>query len=261
MISDFFRKIKILYRLIVIYLYYTAKPNNINPIHYMRIYFQGSCLNKLRNDHEELFKLLLKMISLSNSTGCEFGDYLLLYNTIKKIKPKCVLECGSGITSCVIAFALKENYQKSGIKSKFISLEENQYYHEQVKKIFPDSLNEYVQFVLSERVEKEYLGELGCFYENMPNYDYDFVFIDGPTLRSTQSSPKCFNADIINILEKLNPDQRVDVLIDQRVGTYWVLKSLIPGAKIEYDVVKKIAKIHGASNKSLAPEFECSGQP
>ena len=96
------------------------------------------------------------MISASDSTGCEFGDYLELYKTIKHLKPKYVLECGSGVSSCVIAYALMEIQNETGIKRKFISMEENEFYHEQVKKIFPEPLAEYVDFVLSERIEKEY---------------------------------------------------------------------------------------------------------
>ena len=52
---------------------------------------------------------LLEVIKKSSSTGVNYSDHKLLYETIIKTKPKFVLELGSGISSSTIAYALKIN--------------------------------------------------------------------------------------------------------------------------------------------------------
>ena len=99
------------YRLILGYFYYTARPHSVNPINKLRIYNEGLSIRKLTEDHGELLKIIIKMTAESDSTGCGFGDYLKLYETVRTLKPKFVLECGSGISSCVISYALRENSQ------------------------------------------------------------------------------------------------------------------------------------------------------
>lgn len=99
--------------------------------------------------------------------------------------------------------------------------------------ILPSELARYVSLNLSNRIEKSYNGYLGCHYADIPDYPYDFIFIDGPTERSSPSSPKCFNADIVNIARKS--------MIDQRIWTYWTLKELLPDGRIKYYPVKKIS--------------------
>lgn len=186
----------------------------------------------------------------SQSYGCEFSDYLELYKTIISFNPKYILELGSGISSCVIAYAIKKLCELSRHKARFISMEENQFYYQQIKDIFPDDLKHYVTFVRSNRRERMYGDFLGCFYEDIPNYPYDFVYIDGPTLRATPSSPKCFNSDFINIVMKSNIP--VQGMLDQRIGTYWTLKKLLLKAKVRYHPIKKITTITNATKHSLA---------
>ena len=75
-------------------------------------------------------------ILINKSCGANFSDYYELYNYIIKKKPKYILECGSGITSYVIAKALHYNHIKSGVKGLCISMEELPNYHEDIKNIF-----------------------------------------------------------------------------------------------------------------------------
>jgi len=236
------KKISNILRKALIYFYYAGRPNIINPIHHLRVYYEGLCVNTLKTKHKELFKYIAQMVYLNDYVGCEYGDCLELYNTIKRLKPRYVLECGSGISSCVIAYALKENYVETNMGSKLISLEENPLYYEQIERLFPNELKIYVEFVLSERVEKKYGDYLGCHYKDVPDYPYSFVYIDGPLLRKNATSQKCFNSDLLNIFTRSNIT--VDALLDQRIGTYWVFKKCLPKAKIHYNVIKKLTSIY-----------------
>lgn len=145
---------------------------------------------------------------------------------------------------------IKRLYELRGQKVRFISMEENPFYHQQIKDIFPEDLKHYVTFVRSNRRERMYGDFLGCFYEDIPNYPYDFVYIDGPTLRATPSSSKCFNSDFINIVMKSNIP--IQGMLDQRIGTYWTLKKLLPKAEIRYHPIKKITTVKNVAKQSLA---------
>jgi hypothetical protein len=80
--------------------------------------------------------------------------------------------------------------------------------------------------------------------------DYRFVFIDGPTLRRQDGAPKCFNADILHVVARA--EGPVEALLDQRIGTLWALRELMPGAKFRYDPVRKVTRIR-AARAALAP--------
>jgi ubiquinone/menaquinone biosynthesis C-methylase UbiE len=235
-----------------LYFYYTARPHWANPIHQMRLHYQGASIAHLKSSHKELFKLLIQLIAAAESTGCEFGDYLEIYNTVRKLKPKYILECGSGISSLVFAFALRENEAQTGTRGKLVSMDESPFYHEQVKSIFPESFAEYVEFVLSPRSEKQYGGSWGAYYQSVPSYPYEFVFVDGPTVQSRPGSRVCFNADLINVLLASADDHTVDALVDQRINTYRHLRKLIPHARVHYNPIKKLTRVYGASKASLA---------
>ena len=57
----------------------------------------------------ELWNTLTEYLKTSDSTGCSFSDYWILYSHIKKYKPKEILECGTGVSTIVMAHALMEN--------------------------------------------------------------------------------------------------------------------------------------------------------
>jgi hypothetical protein len=232
-------------------LYYKAEPHNVNPIHYLRLIHEGRSIYELKKNRD-LFRQINRLIAASDSTGGEYADYLEQFHMVTHLRPRYILECGSGISTCVMAFASRKLFEQTGVKTKFISMEENTFYHEQIVNIFPSELADYVEFVQSDRVERwygKYRRYPGCHYENVPDYPYDFVFIDGPTERKTPDAPKCFDADFINVLQKANKE--VVGLLDQRVSTYWTFRDLIPMANVRYNPIKKLTLITNAKRSSL----------
>ena len=234
-----------------IYFYYTGKPQNVNLIHYGRQYREVLARRQVQKQ-EKLWHYLTQLREASDSTGCEYSDYFELQRAIKTLRPRAILECGSGISTCVIACVLKEEFEQTGTRTPFVSIEENPYYYEQIVNIFPEELGRYVSFILSERAERLYGNLPGCYYKDVPDYPYDFVFIDGPTERATPKARKCFNADFVNIVAKSNEEVRG--LLDQRITTYWALKKLMPRASIKYDVIKKLTYI-SAKKTHLAKDM------
>jgi hypothetical protein len=222
-----------------VYFYYTARPARLNPLSWMR----ARQADRARRDLQAvpgLCEALAAMREKTRSTGCEWSDYFELYATVRRLRPRAVLECGSGMSTCVIAWALREN-AGSGPGVPFVSLEENPDYHREAIAALPSDLQPYAQLLHRPRREAAYAGHLGCGYEDVPSHDYDFVFIDGPTLRRDGAGPKCFNADILDVVARARG--QVEALLDQRIGTLWVLRELMPGAEFRYDPVRKLTRI------------------
>lgn len=227
----------LLYRNIVVYFYYTARPKLINPIYYIRVLKNYYSLLYFKKKHQNFFRELIELRFKSNSTGGEWSDYKKLYDEIKSHKPRIILELGSGISSLVICYAIKKNR----INAQLISMEENKFYFNQIREIFPRKYQNLVNFVLSNRKEKFFNNTIGSFYENIPNKNYDFIFIDGPTEREKKFSKKTFNADIIRLIEEFNLSN-FRALLDQRITTYWEYKKF-KYLRIRYNVFDKLSYI------------------
>lgn len=234
------RRVAASWQQLQIYAYYTGKPHCINPITYMRRLRDHHAESELRR-HDELWAFLIQMRAASKSTGADWSDYWMLYRAIVDHKFHCVLECGSGITTCVIAVALKEVKRETGRDVVCISMEEHPGYYQDVIKAFPKELADVVQFHCSDRVESNYDGLRGCHYKDVPDMPYQFVFIDGPTPRRAPGSTKCFNADYINMLARC--DGELAGMIDQRIFTLWAYQALLPEADLTYDVTRRLTHI------------------
>ncbi len=238
---EIIKKLTFIRRRISNYIYYTAKPRYINPIWYLRKYFEYSGENKFKKIHKgELYNLVQNLLQKSNSTGCEYADYYAIYSAVEKRKANQILELGSGISTCIIAYALMKKEESTGIKGEIVTMEESEFYYENFLSIIPEHLKKYITAIYSPR-KTSYFGEkLGCYYENIPSREvgYDFVFIDAPTTYYPEDKEKCFDADLINLIndKKLN---NPFIILDQRIGTLWSLNELVPNLNLKYNPFKK----------------------
>lgn len=228
------KSIKSAFTQLAIYVFYTARPKPINPIYWARKAWDlwGEFMLKLSTP--ALLELVRETARRSSSTGCGYGDYWSLYTTIRRLKPTNVVECGAGISTVVIAYAMREN-EKNG---KFISLEQAKFYFDNIVSVFPAELIPYVEIVLSSSVEVPVGDRLGCRYVFEPRDAIDFLYVDGPSLRKQYDNkqlPKAFNADILFIPKS----DRFLAILDQRIGTMWILKSLLTDHDVRYNVMKR----------------------
>ena len=112
------------------------------------------------------------------------------------------------------------------------SMEEVDKWADMAREIMPEHYRHYVNIVVSETVEDSFSLFRGMRYENVPDLEYDFVFIDGPKYTTKLDGHPTFDFDYINILRKSN--KPVMGLIDQRVSTVFVLQQLLGIDKIKY---------------------------
>ena len=64
---------------------------------------------RLLRRNDGLWNALQAYLQETKSTGCGYIDYAYLYQMIRSTKPVEVLECGTGVSTLVIAHALMEN--------------------------------------------------------------------------------------------------------------------------------------------------------
>lgn len=228
------KAINVAFKWFAIYFFYTARPKFVNPIFWARRAWDAWGEYMLRTRTPDLHKLITSTAVKSSSTGCGYGDYWSLYDTLKRRKPTSVVECGAGISTVVIAYAMREN----GRQGKFVSLEQAQVYYDNIVSIFPPELSSYVEILLSESVEVQVGGALACRYAYQPIEPIDFMYVDGPSLRSqfdNKQLPKAINADILFAPRS----KQFAAILDQRIGTMWKLKVLLADCNVRYNVMKR----------------------
>lgn len=198
----------------------------------------------------QLWDLLQSYLQSSPSTGCSYSDYLLLYKYIRNRKPKEILECGTGVSTVVIASALKENERDYGVKGHVTSMEESPHYYEAALRLFPEKLKTYADIIYSPVVEDTYHFLRGMRYRDVPPRPYDFVFIDGPDhLCDPKGEMVLFNFDFVNVVK--NTKNPVGAIIDTRTTTCFVFWLLF-GDKFRYDYVRKIGIVEPVMAHDLA---------
>jgi predicted O-methyltransferase YrrM len=154
------------------------KPRN-RIISSLRRAYNHYGLERIRKNNE-LWDTLDKYIKFSQSTGCAFYDYWVLYSYIRKNKPKEVLECGTGVSTIVMAHAMMENEMEGNGVGRITSMEDKEEWFKQAVECLPDQLRKHVDLVHSEKVEYCYSIFRGVGYKYLPERPFEFVFVDGP---------------------------------------------------------------------------------
>jgi hypothetical protein len=185
----------------------------------------------------ELWGELKAYLGKTNSTGCNMTDYEELYRQVRRRKPAEVLECGTGVSTLVIAHALLENGQE-GRPGRVTSLEESPEFFETAQRLLPDRYRKVVDLRHSPTVEDRYLMFRGVRYRDIPERDYEFVFIDGPSYVAPSDGSLTFDFDLIHVVKHA----RVPVfgLCDKRVSTVYVLQQIFGRSKVSYDAIKHL---------------------
>lgn len=199
-----------------------------------------------RMEEGELWRLLEDYKKKTHFSGVYYYKYLKLYTTIKTKKFKEILECGSGVSTVIIAFALKKN---GG--GRVTSMEEHtDEYYEQLLKIFPNELREFVDFHSSPKILDYYGLFCGVRYTKVPERVYDFVFIDGPSTGSPLNKQYTFDFDFIFVLLNF-PIKEICALVDNRKSTVWVLRHILGDRKVRYHHISNLGYVKTISKKDL----------
>ena len=161
--------------------------------------------------YPSLLSLHRQFKRISNSTGVSIGDAVILYEAVRKDKPKHILEFGTGASTAYMALALMENEKENKrCVGTVVSVESEESFFTHQQRIFPKELQPYVDFVFSPVKRQEFDGQIGFVYESVPRHPYDLVWVDGPALTDSIR----FSGDVIQLLPSCS--RRVRVLFDGR---------------------------------------------
>jgi hypothetical protein len=216
-------------------------------IYILRKINRRKAINSLKKQ-QGLFPLITEYMRRTKSTGVSWSDFWELYKIIRQKKPKSILECGPGASTLVMAYALMEN-EKEGFPGKITAMEEIDDYLKMSIQLLPDYLHEYVDFILSPRIDDYFEIFRGVRYRDIPEKEFDFVFIDGPEHHSPNDNQFCFDFDFLYVLK--NAFKPVYGLIDYRLSTGFVLQTVLGCDKVKYNCIKEIGMIYPVNKSDI----------
>ena len=182
---------------------------------------------------------------VSERTTGMFSDYRFfhLYKHIMRLRPKSVIEYGSGSSTVFISELLKYIHMESGLKAKVVSYEQSEHFYDLLQENFPNELREYGEIILAPLQLQRFGDYRGLSYK-IDKYPKaaDLVYIDGPTrIKKDQNNPKFwFMSDIINLIN--NGCDVKFALTDHRFVNYLPYKKLI-GDKYHIKILKRYRSI------------------
>lgn len=187
-------------------------------------------------ENPRLAQVIAAARSASSSTGADSGDYVVLHSLIRRRKPNFVLECGTGITTWIMAEALLENLREAPeSRPKLISMEHHQTWHEHAVTIFPADYAGVAEIYHSPICWTSYSLLQGSVYERIPDYPFDFVFVDGPDqerLLPDGSSEVLCNLDFVRLVER--SAKPITALIDNRRHTVMAYTLIFGQDKVQF---------------------------
>jgi len=204
---------------------------------------------KLLKKNKGLWDTLADYLEKTKSTGCSYSDYWILYDYIIKNKPKEILECGTGVTTIVMSYALMENYKSGYGKGNITSIENLPEYLDKATELLPKELEPYVNLIYRKKTEYYHSIFRGVGYKDIPEIKYDLVFIDGPGTTAPTDGTRSFNFDFLNVLKRSS--QPVYGIIDKRLGTCYVLQKILGKDIVKYDPKLNLGFIGPCSKKNI----------
>lgn len=184
--------------------------------------------------------------SKSKVINAAVSDYLLLYQEVRRLKPKHILELGTGISTVALTRALLDN-EAEGAEPGFVtSMEESADWADMAREVLPAHLAERCEIIHSPKIDGTYKMFRGVRYTEIPDRPYDFVFSDGPERHSPVNNDKLFDLDLI--LVALRSERPIRAVVDNHYLTFYVLQKVFGTRLARYDVRKRLMFV-GPVNK------------
>jgi hypothetical protein len=208
---------------------------------------------KYFRQNRHLNDLIIEVKKRSASKGLSDFEYVKLYKMVRQIKPEYALECGTGISTFIIAHAMSKN----GNGKKLVTMEESKewageqrkalsyfFNHKRGNDWFPGEPEKLLELITSDTTIENHRIWRGSCYKYISDYPYTFMFIDGPKLNDD-----CFlNLDLINVLKK--SDNPISFWIDGRWAILAMCRALF-GNKVISKLGWTHTEIYGAIKEDL----------
>lgn len=113
----------------------------------------------------------------------DFSDLWFLYRVVRRRKPRCILEFGSGCSTLVLAQALFDNQLQSSSSAGFLySVDADPYWAEVAANSVPPHLKAVCEVQYSPLLEIEYEGVPAFRHVKVAPITPDLIYLDGPAL-------------------------------------------------------------------------------
>jgi hypothetical protein len=192
-LASSFKKIQVLPRAIAVW---TFKSERI------RTYINHLCQLWAQHQlHKREYLDFLRIRPL-HAIPPDFADLWFLYKTVRRRKPRCILEFGSGCSTVILTQALWDNQSESPNNVGYLySLDTDPYWADITAKSMPQHLQGLYEISYSPILEVEYEGRPAFRYAKVPNITPDFLYLDGPPLTPEREVA----VDVLDIEERFPP--------------------------------------------------------
>ena len=190
------------------------------------------CKYRLGKLLPEIHNVIKNYTTITQSTGTKYPTLFLAVDLILKKKPRYILESGTGTSTLVLAEAVMKLQKKDpSYKCKIISMESIPKYFEMAEKILPEKYSSIVEIRLGEREVFKYSIFRGYCHSNIPDYDYDFSFLDGPNYNDDKGSSTCMDSIKIRLKSRA---QTIACVVDTRVSSVFMLQQIFGTKALKY---------------------------
>ena len=168
----------------------------------------------------------------TETTGTNYSNLHEAVKTILKKKPKWILESGTGTSTLVFAETILQMQKKDpNYHCRIVSMESTKKWYEMAKNLLPKKYSNIVEIRFGPRKIFEYSMFRGYVHTNIPNYAYEFVFLDGPDYTDEFGTSTCMDAIYVRLQSQL---LLVSCVISTRVTSVWMMQQIFGNKLIKY---------------------------
>lgn len=199
----------------------------------------------------ELSELIDKATKASKSTGADISDYVILHDLVRRKKPKYILECGTGMSTWIIAHALKMNEQLNKVKGLVVSMESVEEWFTHANGNFPEAYRPWTDIRYSKISYYHYAFVFGSVYEQIPDHPYEMVFVDGPNddYETPYGKNRVANMDFVRLVS--GSDRPIIAITDNRLPTVHAYSLIFGKEKVSFYKNCKLGVVSPVSRKDL----------
>jgi len=160
----------------------------------------------------------------SGAFAPQWPDLLNVYELVRRLKPRTIMEIGSGCSTLMYAQGLYDNENNDGVApgGRIITLDASEFWLDATMKYVPEHCRPYVEPSVVSSKLTEYEGQEVSVVEPYPITNIDFLYVDGGLFGDNK-----IGADAV-MLEKLS-DTPFTVLVDGRAPSRRFLKEHLKG--------------------------------
>ena len=131
-----------------------------------------------------------------------FADLWFLYCTVRRRKPSCILEFGSGCSTVILAQALFDNQRESSNNGGYLySMDSDSFWMEVTAKSMPKHLQGFYELWFSPVLEVNFEGTPVFRHRKIPDVIPDLIYLDSPPLHERGR----LAVDVLDIEDQLPP--------------------------------------------------------